>query len=113
MPRRASLFAAALIAVLPGAAAATSIADIVDHPDTYANTQVTVVGAVIPPPLGYLGESIYTIAADDRRITVVSGRSAPANGERIEVSGKVALKPPDEEFTWPPVIRESGRQPAP
>ena len=113
MPRRASLFAAALIAVLPGAAAATSIADIVDHPDTYANTQVTVVGTVIPPPLGYLGESIYTIAADDRRITVVSGRSAPATGERIEVNGKVALKPPDEEFTWPPVLFESSRQPAP
>ena len=113
MPRKASLLAAVLVAALPAAAGATSIADVVDHPDAYANTQVTVVGTVIQQPLGYLGESMYTIAADDRRITVVSSRTPPAAGERLEVSGKVGVKPPDEEFTWPPVIRESGRQPAP
>ena len=74
MPSRGLVFAALLVAALPVAAAATSIADIVDHPDTYAGTQVTVVGTVTQQPLGYLGESLYTITADNRRITVVSGQ---------------------------------------
>ena len=113
MPSRGLVFAALLVAALPVAAAATSIADIVDHPDTYAGTQVTVIGTVTQQPLGYLGESLYTITADNRRITVVSGQAPPAAGDHLQVSGNVTVKPPDEEFTWPPVIRETARQPAP
>jgi len=113
MSRTASLIAVAFLATLPAVAAATTIADIVNNPNAYANTQVTVVGTVILLPLGFAGESMYTIAADDRRITVVSKNAAPAVGEHLEVSGKIGLKAPDDEFTWPPVIAESGRQPAP
>jgi len=113
MPSRGFLFAALLVAALPVAAAATSIADIVDHPDTYAGTQVTVIGTVTQQPLGYLGESLYTITADNRRITVVSGQAPPAAGDHLQVSGNVTVKPPDEEFTWPPVIHETTRQAAP
>src|SRR5207237_4937463 len=48
---------ASLLAFSPRARGETSIAAIVDHPDEYANTQVTVVGTIAAPNLGYLGES--------------------------------------------------------
>src|SRR5439155_1743364 len=43
---------ASLLGFSPGARGDTSIAAIVDHPDDYANTQVTVVGTVAAPSLG-------------------------------------------------------------
>ena len=103
---------AALSAVLP-AHATTSIADIVDHPDDWANAQVTVVGTVVELSLGYKGQSFYTLKGDGRRISIVSPSAAPAVGDHLQVSGKVGRRPPDDEFDFPPVILESGRQPAP
>jgi hypothetical protein len=103
---------AALCAALP-ALATTSIADIVDHPDDWANAQVTVIGTVVELTLGYKGESFYTLAGDGRRISVVSPSPAPTVGDHLRVSGKVGRRPPDEEFDFPPVILESGRQAAP
>jgi len=102
-----------LLALAPGARADTSIAAIVDHPDDYANTQVTVVGTVAAPSLGYLGESFYTLAGDERRINVVSHSPAPVVGDRLEVTAKVGRRPPDDEFDFPPVLFENARQPAP
>jgi len=81
--------------------------------DDYANLQVTVVGIVAAPSLGYLGESFYTLFGDQRRINVVSHSPAPAVGDRLEVTAKVGRRPPDEEFDFPPVLVESSRQPAP
>jgi len=103
---------AALSAVLP-AHATTSIADIVDHPDDWANVQVTVLGTVVELSLGYKGQSFYTLKGDGRRISIVSPSAAPAVGDHLQVSGKVGRRPPDDEFDFPPVILESGRQPAP
>ena len=114
MPAAAA--AAALVSLLtlaPGARGDTSIAAIVDHPDDYANLQVTVVGTVAAPNLGYLGESFYTLFGDQRRISVVSHSPAPAVGDRLEVTAKVGRRPPDEEFDFPPVLIENARQPAP
>jgi len=114
MPVAAS--AAALVSLLtlaPVARGDTSIAAIVAHPDDYANLQVTVVGTVAAPNLGYLGESFYTLFGDQRRISVVSHSPAPAVGDRLEVTAKVGRRPPDEEFDFPPVLIESARQPAP
>ena len=104
---------ASLLAFSPRARGETSIAAIVDHPDDYANLQVTVVGTVAAPSLGYLGESFYTLFGDQRRISVVSHSPAPAVGDRLEVTAKVGRRPPDEEFDLPPVLIENARQPAP
>ena len=93
--------------------AATSIATIVDDAASYANSQVTVVGTVTGPSAGYGGESIYTLEGDRRRITVVSHQPPPAAGARLMVDAKVGYRAPDEEFTWPPLLLESGRMPAP
>ena len=108
----AALCLAGLCAAMP-AQATTSIADIVDHPDTWANAQVTVVGTVVELSLGYKGQSFYTLNGDGRRISVVSPSPAPAVGDHLQVSGKVGRRPPDEEFDFPSVILESGRQSTP
>jgi hypothetical protein len=110
---RAAAALVSLLALASGARGATSIAAIVDHRDDYANTEVTVVGTVVAPSLGYLGESFYTLFGDERRINVVSHSPAPAIGDRLEVTAKVGRRPPDEEFDFPPVLIESARQPAP
>jgi len=102
-----------VLVLASGARGATSIAAIVDHPDDYANTVVTVVGTVSAPSVGYLGESIYDLAGDERRITVVSHSAAPTVGDHLQVTAKVGRRPPDEEFDFPPVLVESARQPAP
>ena len=52
---------AGLCVAMP-ARAMTSIKDIVDHPDDWANAQVTVVGTVVELSLGYKGQSFYTLA---------------------------------------------------
>jgi hypothetical protein len=103
--------AATLLLALP--ARGTSIADITAAPASFADQQVTVVGTVTGPPLGYQGQSVYTILEDGRKITVVSKGDAPAAGAHLEVTGKVGYRPPDEEFTFPPVIVETARAIAP
>lgn len=95
------------------ALATNSIKDIVDHPDTWANAQVTVVGTVVALTLGYQGQSVYTLSGDGRRISVVSRIPAPPVGDHLQVSGQVNRRPPDDEFDFPPVIVESNRQSAP
>ena len=108
----AALALAGLLAAGP-ARATNSIQDIVDNPDTWANAQVTVVGTVAALTLGYQGQSFYTLSGDGRRISVVSASPAPTVGDHLQVSGQVKRRPPDDEFDFPPVIVESGRQPAP
>ena len=105
--------AGSLIALASTVWADTSIQAIVDHPDDYANQQVMVTGTVAAPSLGFLGESFYTLEGDQRRINVVSHAAAPTIGAHLQVSAKVGRRPPDEEFDFPPVLVESGRQPAP
>ena len=110
---RALVAASLLLAVLPAfAGTVTSIADIVDHRDDYANQQVTVVGTVETPNLSYRGEGFYTLTENGRRINVVSPTPAPVVGQRLEVSATVGRKPPDQEFDFPPVLLESSRKPA-
>jgi hypothetical protein len=108
-----TLRASVLGIMLAAPAFGTTIADIVRAPQSYAGQRVTVIGTVTEQSIGYGGETVYTIGADDRRITVFGYGTAPAPGERLEVSAKVGWKEPDEEFTWPPVLVESTRQPAP
>jgi hypothetical protein len=100
-----------LVAGAAGASAATltSIADIVASPATYADTEVTVAGDVTAQTVGYGGESLYTIRGDERVITVLSHAPAPAMGAHLEVTATVAVRPPDEEVAFPPVLLESAR----
>jgi hypothetical protein len=91
------------------AAGLTSIADIIATPATYADTQVTVTGTVTNQTIGYGGESLYTIRGDERVITVLSHDDAPAVGSSLQVTATVILRPPDEEFTFPPILVESSR----
>ena len=112
MPRL--LIAALLLAAGAAAAlAATSLAAIVDQPRAYAGQPVTVIGTVTAQQLDHAGESIYTLFAEDRRVTVFSRRAAPAPGERLEIDATVGWRAPDEEFSWPPVLLEDARRPAP
>jgi hypothetical protein len=91
------------------AATLTSIADIIASPASYADTEVTVAGNVTAQTVGFGGESLYTIRGDQRVITVVSHASAPTAGTHLEVTATVVVRPPDEEFTFPPVLVESAR----
>jgi hypothetical protein len=95
------------------ALAVTSIAAITDTPASWADTVVTVHGTVTEQSVGHGGESIYTVRGDGRVITVVSHQTAPAPGTPLEVTGTVRVRPPDEEFTFPPVIDETARQVVP
>lgn len=111
-PLAAAVGLAGLLATGP-ARATDSIRDIVDHPDAWANAQVTVVGTVDALTLGYQGQSFYTLSGDGRRISIVSPSAAPTVGDHLQVSGQVNRRPPDDEFDFPPVILESARQSAP
>jgi hypothetical protein len=112
-----SRLAAALIlpvlAAIQLAWAATPIADIVAEPERWAGRDVTVVGTVLAPSAAYLGDGVYTLSADERRITVFSKGGAPTPGARLEVTARVGWREGDEEFTWPPVLFESTRRAAP
>jgi len=98
---------------LAGLAGATTIGDVVDAPAQYAGQQVTIVGTVTQETIGYRGESVYTLHDAGKRITVISRANAPAAGDHLQVTATVGFREPDEEFTWPPVLVESGRQLAP
>ena len=106
----AALGCLAAFLILAPAARGTSIGDITDAPASFADQQVTVVGTVTDLPLGFRGESVYTILDAGRKITVVSKSDPPGAGARIQVTGKVGYRPPDEEFTFPPVIQETAHQ---
>ena len=113
MRRVLAVVAVLLATSLPSLA--TSIGDILGDPQSYAKTDVTVVGTVTAQRLGYAGESVYTLSgdADGERITVFSRRTPPAEGDRLEVKATVGFKAPDEEFTWPPILLEHERQATP
>jgi len=114
--RRAALIVSlglTVLSIATSALATTSVADIIAHPDDWANKQVIVIGTVVELSLGYQGQSLYTLKGDGRRISIVSPNPAPTVGDRLQVSGQVRRRPPDEEFDFPPVILESGRQSAP
>jgi len=103
----------AMLAGLAAPVAATTIADIVAAPESYNGQQVTVTGTVVDFRAAYAGETVYNLSADDRRITVFGRGATPAAGDRVTVTAKVGWREGDEEFTWPPVLFESSRQPAP
>lgn len=114
MLRRVVLFCVVTAVGAGGASSfAASILDITDSPQNYANAQVTVVGTAEGPSLDYLGQSAYQLRDGTRVITVFSDELAPVPGERIEVGGVVRFRPPDAEFTFPPVIFETSRSPLP
>jgi hypothetical protein len=109
-----SALATALVAAAPPALGdATSIAAIVAAPESYAGQEVTVSGTVTEPILVHRGEALYTLLDEGLRIDVVGLAPLPPLGERLQVTATVGWKEPDEEFTWPPVLVESARQPAP
>lgn len=107
----AALVAAAALAMAGGSG--VSIAEVVDSASTYANQQVTLVGTVDPGPLAYRGESLYTLRQAGRAISVLGRAPAPAAGAKLSVTGQVALRPPDEEFSFPPILLETQRTPLP
>ena len=109
---RSNVAAVGLALLAVPAVAATSITAIVDDPARFAGREVTVGGTVTEQSIGYGGESVYTIQDGDRRITVFSRSAPPSRGERLDVSGTVGLRPPDEEFTFPPIILERERRAA-
>jgi hypothetical protein len=114
MPMRATALILAGVLLVSGAGTVfaddlTSIADIIAAPADYADTEVTVTGTVTEETIGFGGESLYTIRGDDRVITVLSHAAAPTIGTPLEVTAIVILRPPDEEFTFPPVLLESAR----
>ena len=96
------------------ALAATPIGELVRNPAPYAGTTVTVEGRVLGAGISYRSEVGYTVqGSDDTRINVVGHGAAPADGSRVRVTGKVGYRPPDEEFTFPPVIVETSREALP
>ncbi len=110
---RTVIAALVLVAALGARGSATTIADIVAAPQSYNGQQVTVTGTVADPRAAYAGDTVYTLGADDRRITVFGRGTLPADGDHVSVTAKVGWREGDEEFTWPPILFESARQPAP
>ena len=105
------LAAAALLAVASVAAAApTTIKAILDAPASFADQTVTVVGTVDQLSLGFAGETLYQVRQDGRPIAVVGHGATLTPGQTIQVTGTVRVRPPDEEFTFPPVIQETAHQ---
>lgn len=100
---------ALVAAVALATAGSVSIGQVVDSASTYANQQVTLVGTVDPGPLVYRGESLYTLRQAGRAISVLGRAPAPAAGAKLSVTGQVALRPPDEEFSFPPILLETQR----
>lgn len=91
--------------------AATPIGEVVKNRDAYANQTVTIEGTVTARSIAYGADAIYDLqGSDDYRITIVAKGAAPPAGTMLVVTGTVRRKPPDEEFDFPPVIHESGRQ---
>ena len=105
-----TLAAVALLAVAPAHAANTTIKAILDAPASFTDQPVTVVGTVDTLSLGFAGERLYQIRDAGLPIAVVGFGTALAPGTQVEVTGTVRVRPPDEEFTFPPVIQESGHQ---
>ena len=109
LTRRA--WGAGLVLVATASFAATPIGDVVKRRDAYANQTVTIEGTVTARSIGFASDAIYDLRGiDDYTITVAGKAPAPAPGTRLVVTGTVGRKPPDEEFDFPPVIRESSRQ---
>jgi len=109
---RLAMLAVALVVVAKVATAAptTTIKAILDAPGSFADQTVTVAGTVTELSLGFKGETLYEIRDDGRPIAVVGHGSALVPGTSIEVTGAVRVRPPDEEFTFPPVIQETAHQ---
>lgn len=98
---------------LAGPAAATTIGAILDAPASFDGQQVTITGTVVAPVAGLRGESTFNLQDGNRRMSVFSATTPPHLGDRLQVSGKIGYRTPDEEFTFPPVLVESAREPAP
>jgi hypothetical protein len=106
------MLALVALVALAAPAGATTIADLVATPAGYKDQTVTVEGTVASPDVGYAGESAYTLQDGDLRLSIFSRNEPPVAGTRLSVTGRVGYKAPDDEFTWPPVLMESARQPA-
>ena len=108
----AGLLASVLVGT--GTVAATTIAEIVAQPGAFANAAVTVTGTVTAQRRGpFAGASLFTLEDEGKRVTVLSKQDAPAVGSRVEVHAKVGFSPPDEEFTWPPLLLETAQRSVP
>jgi hypothetical protein len=102
------VFALALIASRVDAVE-TPIGAIVDDGEGYNGQAVVVSGTVVDPAYAYAGQGLYTLTQDERRITVVAKQPPPPIGAQVTLDATVGWKEGDEEFTWPPILLESGR----
>jgi len=100
------------LVVLAAPAGATTIADLLGAPASFKDQTVTVEGTVRAPNVGYQGESAYVLEDGGHRLSVFASDVPPVAGSRLSVTGRVGYKAPDEEFTWPPALLETARQPA-
>jgi len=110
--------ALAVLALVGGAAAASAvtIADLVASPDSYDNKTVTVTGKVeLSLPVG--SESAFDLRDGQAKLTVFSRSSSPTPGSHISVTGTIhVFREGDggpEENSFPPLMIESSRAPAP
>ncbi len=102
-----------VLLVARAAGADTSIGAIVDDGEGYNHQAVVVTGTVVDPAYTYAGEGLYTLTQDQRRITVVSKQPPPTVGTRVTLNASVGWREGDDEFTWPPILIEASRAPAP
>ena len=111
---RLALLLVAMLLATAATAAITPIGELIAHPAPYADTTVTIEGRVLGAGVPYRSEVGYTVQGDDdTRINVVARGAAPRDGSRVRVTGRVGYRPPDEEFTFPPVIVETSREALP
>jgi hypothetical protein len=119
MRARMTALGLALLALgsLGGTARALTLAELVAGREAFDGKVVTVTGTV-DRPVAVGGESLYNLRDGVAKISVISAETAPAAGASLSVTGTVHIvheggEDDAEGNTFPVVIRETARQPAP
>jgi hypothetical protein len=104
------------VVALSATARAVTIADLAASRDAYDGQVVTVTGTVVGP-VAAGSESIFDLRDGAARMTVISRQGPPAAGTRLTVTGTIRIfhegDGGPEENTFPVVMREASRTPAP
>jgi hypothetical protein len=117
MHARMTTIGLALLMLVCGPAAAVTIADVTGAPGSWEGKTVTVTGKVERSvPLG--SEGAFDLRDGAARMTVFSRAGAPTPGSLVSVTGRVYVfhegdAGDPESNTFPPMIVESSRAPAP